>query len=73
MIILKTTVTTAPQNFRDAFIAAAGETFDAGDYADETNLWAHEIDQQDIKAAQHKASQLNPGEFLVVTHEDDEE
>lgn len=73
MIILNTIVTTKPNSFRDAFIVKEGDVFDAGEYADEMGLWVHELDDQDIKAAQHKASQLNPGEFLVVTHEDDEE
>jgi len=60
--------TTTPDFGGFRFYVEAGSVFDAGDFAEAYSLNRSDIDPQDIHSAQDAAAQLNPGEWLEVTH-----
>ena len=68
-INLITTITTSPDFSGGLFYVKAGSEFDASDYAEHAGLNRHDIDADDIHAAQDKASVLNDGEWMLVDHE----
>jgi len=68
-INLITTITTNPDFSGGLFYVQSGGEFDANDYAEHAGLNRHDIDADDIHAAQDKASGLNDGEWMLVDHE----
>ena len=73
-ITLNFETTTAPDFSGFNFYVEEGLLFDANDYADAHGLNVHDLDPQDVHAAQDACGHLNPGEWLFVSHEssDDE-
>ena len=65
--------TTEPDLGGFMFYVEAGSLFDADDYADAYKLNRSDIDPQDIHSAQDAAGRLNPGEWLEVTHAENDD
>jgi len=72
-IRLTWTTTTNPDFGGFRFFVESGDVFDADDYAEAYGLIRSEIDHNDIANAQAAASNLAPGEWLEVTHAEDED
>ena len=68
-INLTFSTTTTPDFGGFRFYVEEGRLFEAGDYAEAYKLNLSDIDAQDIHSTQDAAGRLNPGEWLEVTHE----
>lgn len=72
-IRLTWTTTTNPDFGGFRFFVESGDVFDVDDYADFYGLFRSEIDYSDVVNAQAAASNLAPGEWLEVTHIEEED
>lgn len=71
-IRLTWTTTTNPDFDGFRFFVESGDVFDVDDFCDSYGLRRRDIDHNDIANAQAAASNLAPGEWLEVTHVEDE-
>lgn len=70
-IRLEMSVTTDPDFGGFRFYVEQGRAFDAGEYAEAYEISRGDISEQDIMRAEQAARNLQPGEWLEVTHEDE--
>ena len=62
-------VTATPDFGGFSFYVEEGRSFEITDYCDAYGLNRHDFDEESVKAAQNAAAQLNPGQWLEISHE----
>jgi hypothetical protein len=68
-INLTSTIVTDPDSLVGfKFYVKAGEVFNADEYAEAYRLNRADFDADDVSAVQAAAANLNPGEWLEVSH-----
>jgi hypothetical protein len=68
-ITLSRGISTDPDYSGLTYYVPAGEAFDADHFADACCINRGDIDNDDIKATQDRAAQLNPGEWMAVEYQ----